>query len=675
MKKTLLYLVSFLLLSTAGAMGNELYWFGQEGDNWSNAKWSANGNGDDLDTWETHQGTIANLRDFNGVIPLDMDVNLKGLTGADKVTIEIAQGKILTTTAVFEFSGKFSGEGIIQINENLTLLGESPDFEGTVNLPEGKSLYFKADNALGTGTLEWTAVGDGGLYIEYKENETERIVSNAINVTQSLNWNIPEGKTVVYKGVINNMSSINGGGKMVLEAANTFGSLALNDNSYLVLNHAEALGEASNTLTSNGGFLTIKNGLTIPNGIILSGTLSLDTPENESVTLSGNISGDGIFTKTGLGALTVSGDLENTGGTVINGGNLVMSQTGNMEYSGFSGNGILQKTGTGELTLKGDNSLGGIGVTAGKLIIDKESTITISGDINIADDGALVDNTGTIRDIQFDGKAVKIEEIGQSGSIPGSGVTLKATITYDETISPAPTNNDISWEKWNEATSMWATYPSTPPSPVPPLRADATVDAEITVDEIGKYRAVLTINGTVFYSAQAEVKATSPSIYHTVTLEIPDAGISITEGAQAGKNTVEKGDFLSFTFVVAPDSLDYILKVTVDGNEVKPYEKGNGAYVLTVTDVQKDTTIKITLEKDDDPGNGNVDINELATQVYSADGCLFVITAIPQPITVYNITGALKANLTATSTEATIPLPNGIYLVKVGKEVFKTIVK
>lgn len=132
-------------------------------------------------------------------------------------------------------------------------------------------------------------------------------------------------------------------------------------------------------VTASGGTIEFASGLSLDNGIALSGSANLSVASG-STTIAGPISGTAGFVKTGAGTLVLSGTNSHTGGTTVQGGVLqgtttslqgaiqfsaadavlAFSQAGNGTYAGsISGEGTVRWLSAGELTLSGASTYTG----------------------------------------------------------------------------------------------------------------------------------------------------------------------------------------------------------------------------------------------------------------------------------------------------------------------------
>ena len=131
------------------------------------------------------------------------------------------------------------------------------------------------------------------------------------------------------------------------------------------------------TQNAGGGIIAI-DGTVSPASVLVNSTNDYTFTNG----LDSIIAGDGSFTKTGSGTLTVGGPggYTFTGGLSVNGGTLVAAKPNGTAY-GACGNGNVVVNNGGRIIANGDNSMLGLTTSAGK-------TITINA-------GGVVTNTGT----------------------------------------------------------------------------------------------------------------------------------------------------------------------------------------------------------------------------------------------------------------------------------------
>ena len=236
----------------------------------------------------------------------------------------------------------------------------------------------------------------------------------------------------------------NGVGTLVLSGANTYtGGTVLNAGTIAVANNT-ALGTGSLAM-ANSTALQANASVNLANNIGLIGNSTINTNGN-NMGLSGNMTGNGGFAKTGDGTLTLSGANSYSGGTTVSAGTLAgttssiqgnvvnnaivnFSQSTNGTYAGvMSGSGSLVKDGAGSVTLSNANTYtGDTSINAGSLILTGSTTsnTSIAAGANLQGSGVIngnVINSGSITP-SFNGAPTNLtvngNYIGNSGNFVG----------------------------------------------------------------------------------------------------------------------------------------------------------------------------------------------------------------------------------------------------------------
>ncbi len=315
------------------------------------------------------------------------------------------------------------GTGDVTIAENATLALSQGTLDNNVT-GEGQIVKSGSDELIVTGDNNYsggTTISGGTLTVDHADSLGSGDIDNS-------------GVLKVGEGELEN--TLFGSGSLVKTGT---GELTLSgDNRY------------SGGTTITGGTLTADHADSLGSGDIAnSGVLQVGEGELENT-----LSGRGSLVKTGTGELTLSGDNDYSGGTIISDGTLTADHadslgTGAVANSGvlqvgegelentLSGSGSLMKTGTGELTLSGDNGYsGGTTITGGTLIADNADSL---GTGAVANSGVLQVGEGELENtLSGSGSLVKTGtgELTLSGDNSYSGTT---TIT-DGTLIAANVN-------------------------------------------------------------------------------------------------------------------------------------------------------------------------------------------------------------------------------------------
>jgi len=257
-------------------------------------------------------------------------------------TLTLGSGSALGTGAVALTSGTFNLNGQT-IGNNLTLGAAVIDGSGTLSgVISGNAAFAKTGtttltfNGLNTysggttvsaGTLiagSNSALGSGAVTIS---GGTLDLGTSALSNTITLSSGTLAGSQlngdklvlqggevtgVVSSGALSKTSS----GTVTLSGANTYAGGTTVSAGTLVVNNANALGAGSVTLA--GGSLDVQ-AHTVAKNITLTSNSAV---AGANGTISGVISGSGLLTKVGSGALTLSGNNTFAGGALVNAGTL-----------------------------------------------------------------------------------------------------------------------------------------------------------------------------------------------------------------------------------------------------------------------------------------------------------------------------------------------------------------
>ncbi|MFL6515525.1 MAG: beta strand repeat-containing protein [Chthoniobacterales bacterium] len=265
------------------------------------------------------------------------------------------------------------------------------------------NLAINSPSALGASSAN-TTINGGALELLSNNNV---VTNRAFSLGDpNATFQVDTGSTLNITSVINNATTPGsltktGGGTLILSAAgaNTYGGVgqttSINDG-VLQVARDNLLGSASNTISFNGaglGTLRIGGpGFTTGRSVIVNSTGTVDT-NNNNASITGVISGSGVFTKTGAGTLTLTGLNTYSGGTSIIGGNnsiLSVSNSANLGTGAvtISGGSVLQTTAT--MSLPGGLNLGAIGGNA------QPDGKAVSGILNVAAGTTLTETAGGV---------------------------------------------------------------------------------------------------------------------------------------------------------------------------------------------------------------------------------------------------------------------------------------
>ncbi|EAU3362670.1 autotransporter outer membrane beta-barrel domain-containing protein [Salmonella enterica] len=333
-------------------------------------------------------------------------------------------------TSISEASGTFT-------------LGDNETFEVTSELSKVSPVPGGWDGE----TL--TKEGDGTLILSNTANDYGNTNINGGTLSANDAAALGSGDVVIAEnatlalsqGTLDN--NVTGEGQIVKSGSDEL--IVTGDNSY------------SGGTTITGGTLIADNADLLGTGAIAnSGVLQVGEGELENT-----LSGSGSLVKTGSGELTLSGDNDYSGGTIISDGTLIADNadslgTGAVANSGvlqvgegelentLSGSGSLVKTGSGELTLSGDNDYSG-----GTIISD--GTL-IAANVN-ALGGGDVDNAGTLK-LDAEGEFNLANVMTQSGAT--TELAKGTTLNVDSLTQQADSTLNIDLSEANGESAITA---------------------------------------------------------------------------------------------------------------------------------------------------------------------------------------------------------------------------
>jgi fibronectin-binding autotransporter adhesin len=328
-------------------------------------------------------------------------------------------------------SNAISGTGSVTHRFGTTILTGQNTYSGGTVISAGT---LQIGNGGETGSLgSGPVINNGSLIL----NRRQLSVANAISGTGSVTIN----------------------GLTILTGLNTYtGGTFINQT--LGISSDNALGASSGRLTFNNGTLSTTASLTSSRSIFLVGNGNLAPDVDTTLTLTGNITGEGSITKTGRGELVLRGENNYSGNTVfvagitsiaagsalgaqgtifVNGGDLRttadVTLTQAMNFQGYGGDlrpdagtsltlsgnlvGLnLALNGAGTLTLIGSNRHNTTSLTAGTLQVGNGGTTGTLGSGAVTNNSSLVFN-------RSDTHAVA-SPISGAGSVThaGSGTTI-----------------------------------------------------------------------------------------------------------------------------------------------------------------------------------------------------------------------------------------------------------
>jgi len=379
-------------------------------------------------TWATGSGNWTNFAswDANGGTP--------GLSGTLSSN----------DTATFNTVGLTSGVGTVTLNTNATLMA--------VTFSNALASYKVA----GSGTITMQAGSNQPVINNLAGSNS---ITTAINLATNVTVSNVSGSQLTLAGPVSGGGglTLTGSGTLSLTSSNGYLGGTFLDGGTLALSTNSVFGFGSVTFASNTTIAALTNVRLTNNMVINSNAMaSFSEAAGTTLTNSGNISGAGSLTQNGIGTLSLLGSNSYWGGTFLDAGTVVISNSsafgsGTLTFSSnavvtdssyirltnaivissnatatfsessvvltnagvISGAGSLTQSGSGTLILSGSNSYSGATLVSGGVLL-------LNG-VN-SGGGPVVVNSGTL---------------GGSGTTTG-GVTVNngASITAGNGVTP-----------------------------------------------------------------------------------------------------------------------------------------------------------------------------------------------------------------------------------------------
>jgi autotransporter-associated beta strand protein len=251
----------------------------------------------------------------------------------------------------------------------------------------GATGNFTGNMTLAAGTIKFTGTGSLGSISSSVANYSGVIANQGIlefagTATQSL------------AGVISGAGSlaVTGGGQVLLQGNNTYAGGTTVSSGTATAYSTTAFGAGAVTVPGTGvvdlGGQATTNNFSVNGGTLRGGNLSASQVSGTSGTISANLTGSGSFSKTGSGALILSGTNSHSGGTTVSAGTLLVHGT------------------TGAVTVASGGTLGGNGYV-GNTSVSSGGTIAAGASVGLLNVANLTLAGGSFMDWQLhDARAI-----------------------------------------------------------------------------------------------------------------------------------------------------------------------------------------------------------------------------------------------------------------------------
>ena len=288
-----------------------------------------------------------------GTGTLTMENNTMLFAGADALTV----GNAVT----------LGGAATLDTGANAFTLSGAIDGEGSLSKSGAGTLVLTGVNSYTGGT----AVTAGTLQGNTASLQGD-ITNNAVVV-------FDQATAGAYAGAMSGSGSVTkqGAGTLTLTDANSYSGGTTVSEGKLSVGNNSSLGTGSLTMGNNTTLSAGVDGLTVGNAVTLDGGATVDTATNAFM-LSGAIGGTGSLTKSGSGALALTGANSYTGGTTVSEGKLSVGNNSSLGTGSLTmGNNTTLATGVEGLTVGNAVTLGGA-----TTVMSFQNNFTLSGEIS-----------------------------------------------------------------------------------------------------------------------------------------------------------------------------------------------------------------------------------------------------------------------------------------------------
>ena len=161
------------------------------------------------------------------------------------------------------------------------------------------------------------------------------------------------------------------------------------------------------------------------------------------------------------------------------------------------------------------------------------------------------------------------------------------------------------------------------------------------------------------FALDAKKTAPDPSLAAGYAVTVTGKRVEMKPNGLRSGGTMEKRNLLTFACTAAPGTSKGTYKAALRNFTFTPtagYALQNIAVPFTFTHTVANQTID-------------------GLRIYAADGALRLALPAPETVHIYNVEGSLVRTLVLPAGDHVLPLPSGVYVVRVGERVAKVMVK
>jgi fibronectin-binding autotransporter adhesin len=352
--------------------------------------------------------TLTGNNNFSGGTTISTGTILSvgdGLTAGARITGNVFDGDTLVFAPAsgdnYTFAGTISGPGNVTFNGPGSITLSGPNSITGPTVVNGGTLSDSAANRFSSAS-PMQVNSAGGLAVNFNEivgNLEDSVTGGPVSIASGANLNsIGMNYFADFNGAISGNGSFTiSGGVQGLSGNNTYvGGTMLTGVSELFVGSNTAVGTGTLTFNGSATELSPDSNVTLANPIVLNSTMDNDDGGNNSLTLTGPITGGAGITWCTPGTLTLTNAGNTFGGTLdMRAGNLVVANTG--------------ATGMGTIVLDSSTSM------------TVAAVATVSNPLSFTGSAAVLSGNGTISSpaVTIDGGAV-LSPTASPGGGPGN---------------------------------------------------------------------------------------------------------------------------------------------------------------------------------------------------------------------------------------------------------------
>jgi fibronectin-binding autotransporter adhesin len=371
-----------------------------------------------------------------------LDLEFNGLTN-DEINVSNAHGLSLNGTDYLNVNnttgGQYTSDGTYNIFEVAS--GNTANLSDlqVLNPKAGLTYTFANSGDFVTMTIAgggvnafWNTTGGGAWEtagnwmpdtVPTNAGDTANFDPNPPGITSGSTVTIGANHTVGTMNFQNSNSyTIANGGSFSLTIDNAGSGGAINDNqgSHVIavpLILSDSSGSTGVAVANSGDTMTFSGAISGADGLSMSGNGSMILSANNSY--AGPTSVDSGTLQVGTGGAT--GSLGSSTATIVLGGTLIYDVSGNVNVvnnlvPNGSNVGNLVQSGTGTLTLSGANSIGGLSINAGEVLLNNAAALSATGNLTMVG-GTKLDLNGNNATVGAISGAGTIDDVSAGGTI------------------------------------------------------------------------------------------------------------------------------------------------------------------------------------------------------------------------------------------------------------------